>query len=138
MKNKSERTLSRREFAQRAAVLSATASLVPSEVLRPPAQTPPAPQPSQTSPKLAGAAQSEADSRYQQILGLYSDRLDDAQKANIKKMCAELQPSLERIRNFKLQNGDAPALYLKPLVEREKKPQSSSPNSKPGAAAAKP
>jgi hypothetical protein len=26
------------------------------------------------------------------------------------------------VHAFALQNGDAPALYLKPLVEREKKP----------------
>ena len=125
MKRKIERTLSRREFAQRAALLSATASLAPSEVLRPAAGSLPPAQSAQSSPRMSGAAQAEADARYQQILTLYSDRLDDAQKANIKRMCAELQPSLERIRSYKLVNGDAPALYLKPLVERQKKPQSS-------------
>lgn len=133
MKQKIERTFSRREFAQRAALLSATASLTPSEVLRPVAGSLPAPQSAQTAPKPSNAAQAEADARYQQILTLYSDRLDDAQKANIKRMCAELQPSLERIRGYKLENGDAPALYLKPLVERQKKPQPAPPNSKPAS-----
>ena len=137
MKNKAERIITRREFAQRAAMLSATASLLPAEVLQArvqaaaPAQTP------QTTPKLSEAGQAEADSRYQQILSLYSDRLDDAQKANIKRMCAELQPSLERVRNFKLENGDAPALYLKPLYERDKKPQATSATSTSGASPAK-
>ena len=138
MKTKMDRTISRREFAQRAALLSATASLVPSEVMRP--ATPPAqaaPEVAQDTPKLNGASQAEADSRYQQILSLYSDRLDDSQKANIKRMCAELQPSLERVRNFTLENGDGPALYLKPLVERQKKPAASSP-SKPSPTPAKP
>jgi hypothetical protein len=130
MKNKMERTLSRREFAQRAALLSATASFAPSEVLRPVAASLPAPQSPQGTPKLSDAAQAEADARYQQILSLYSDRLDDAQKANIKRMCAELQPSLERIRGYKFDNGNAPALYLKPLVERQKKSQPASPGSK--------
>jgi hypothetical protein len=137
MKNKMDRTLSRREFAQRAALLSATASLVPSNVIRSDGQSaPPSSQTPQATTKLSNAAQTEADARYQQILSLYSDHLDEAQKANIKKMCAELQPSLERIRNFKLQNGDPPALYLKPLVEREKKsqPLSSSPKISPNAA----
>jgi len=132
MKDKPEHTFSRREFVQRAAMLSATASLVPSEVLRPHAQSAPAPQTTQNSPQLSDAGRAEADSRYQQILSLYSDRLDDAQKANIKRMCAELQPSLERIRNFRLENGAAPALYLRPLVERDKKPQPVSSNSKTG------
>ena len=123
MKNKGERTITRREFAQRAAMLSATASLLPAQVLEArkqaagPAQTP------QTAPKLTEAGQAEAESRYQQILSLYSDHLDETQKANIKRMCAELQPSLERARSFKLDNSDAPALYLKPLYERDKKPQ---------------
>jgi len=129
MKNKNERTFSRREFAQRAAMLSATASLVPAGVIPRPSSVA-LPQTPQGAPKLSAAAQTEADSRYQQILSLYSGRLDDAQKANIKRMCAELQPSLERIRNFKLDNGDAPALYLKPLVEGAKKPSVS-----PGAKA---
>jgi hypothetical protein len=123
MKNKLERTLSRREFAQRAAMLSATASLLPTEVVR--ASTPQVSEPpvSEDGPKLAPASQAEADSRYQQIIALYGDRFDDAQKANLKRMCAELQPSIERVRTFKLENGDAPALYLKPLVERDRHAQ---------------
>jgi hypothetical protein len=137
MKNKDDRTITRREFAQRAAMLSATASLMPADVLQAseqavaPAQTP------QSGPKLSEAGQTEADSRYQQILSLYSDHLDEAQKANIKRMCAELQPSLERVRNFKLDNSDAPALYLKPLYERDKKPQAASATSPAGASPAK-
>lgn len=138
MKNKNGRTLSRREFAQRAAMLSATASLVPTEVILSKSQAATAPQSPQAAPKLTDAGQAEADSRYQQILSLYSERLDDEQKANIKRMCAELQPSLERIRGFKLENGDAPALYLKPLVEREKKPQASPPAAKPNPTTRKP
>jgi hypothetical protein len=130
MKNKGERTITRREFAQRAAMLSATASLMPAEVLQAREQATVPAQAPQTAPKLSEAGQAEADSRYQQILTLYSDHLDDAQKANIKRMCAELQPSLERARNFKLENSDVPALYLKPLYERDKKPQ---PASQPGA-----
>jgi len=37
-------------------------------------------------------------------------------------MSLEAQPALDRIRSYHLENGDSPALYLKPLVEREKKP----------------
>ena len=134
MKNKNGQLLSRREFAQRAALLSATASLVPAEVILPKAS---AAQSAQSAPKLAPESEAEAEARYQQILSLYDSRLDEAQKANIKRMCAELQPSLERIRTFKLQNGDAPALYLKPLVEREKKSQPA-PNSPASGGSKKP
>lgn len=136
MKNKNERTFSRREFAQQAAMLSATASLVPAQVILAPPQSV-SPQASEGTPKLSEAAQAEVDGRYQQILSLYSERLDEAQKANIKKMCAELQPSLERIRNFKLDNGDAPALYLKPLVERENRPAANA-GRRPAATSGKP
>jgi hypothetical protein len=40
-------------------------------------------------------------------------------------MCMDLQPTLEKIRKYKLENGDSPALFLKPLLDREKKPQPS-------------
>lgn len=127
MKNKTRQLLSRREFAQRAALLSATASLVPVEAILPPAA---AASEAQGTPKLTTEGQAEADSRYQQIVTLFGDRLDEKQKSRIKRMCAELQPSLDRIRSFPLENSEAPALYLKPLVERPKilrpapKPQS--------------
>ncbi len=123
MNKKSGPLLSRRQFARHAAVLSASATLVPAEALLPSASSAAAPPTAQNETKLSPEGQLEADSRYQQILSLYGDHLDDAQKANIKKMCADLQPTLEKIRKFNLENGNAPALYLKPLVERDKKPQ---------------
>jgi hypothetical protein len=123
MNKKRGQLLSRREFARRAAVLSATASLVPVGAILPATAETSVRQGAQAGPKLTVEGQAEAESRYQQILNLYGSRLDEEQKSNIKRMCAELQPTLERVRSYKLENGDAPALYLKPLVEREKKPQ---------------
>jgi hypothetical protein len=123
MNKKSGSLLSRRQFARRAAVLSASATLVPAEALLPASTRAATPQSAQNAPQLSPEGQLEADSRYQQILSLYGHNLDDAQKANIKKMCADLQPTLEKIRKFRLENGNAPALYLKPLVERDKKSQ---------------
>jgi hypothetical protein len=118
MNKRSGSLLSRRQFAHRAALVSATAALAPAEAFLPPSS------PSQvtgSAPQLSPESQLEADARYHQILSLYGSHLNDAQKATIKKMCADLQPTLERIRKFNLQNGNAPALYLKPLVEREPK-----------------
>ncbi|HXX99752.1 MAG TPA: hypothetical protein VEI54_02455 [Candidatus Limnocylindrales bacterium] len=123
MKKKDGALFSRREFAQRAAMLSATASLVSAEAILPKVTLARPAQDGQAGPKLSAAGQAEAEARYQQVLTLHGDRLDETQKTNVKKMCNELQPMLERIRSFPLQNGDSPALYLKPLVEREKKPQ---------------
>lgn len=127
MNKRSGSLVSRRQFAHRAAVVSATAALAPMEALLPPPSRAVPPQAANTGPQLSPEGQLEADTRYQQILNLYGSHLDEAQKANIKKMCTDLQPTLERIRKFNLQNGNAPALYLKPLVERE-------PKSKPLAA----
>lgn len=134
MKNKNGQLFSRREFAQRAAMLSATASLVSAEVILPKVFED---QSTPSAPNLTPAGQAEVESRYQQILSLYGEHLDEAQKINIKRMCVELQPSLERIRAFKMDNGDAPALYLKPLVEREKK-QEAAAKSLPIAGSKKP
>jgi hypothetical protein len=127
MKKPGDGLLSRREFARRAALLSATASLVPAEVIVPREGIAPAATIPQTPLSLSAAGQIEADSRYQQILSLYGARFEEEQKAELKRMCAELQPMLEKVRDFKLDNGDAPALYLKPLVEREKKPAAAPP-----------
>lgn len=129
MKNKNTSLFSRRQFAQRAAMLSATASLIPAGAILPEVAAASKDEGKYGGPALSAAGQAEADSRYQQVLSLYGGRLDPEQKANIKRMCAELQPVLERVREFRLENGNAPALYLKPLVERDKKPQ---PAPKPG------
>jgi hypothetical protein len=118
MNSKEGSIISRRQFARRAALLSATVTVAPAEAFLPATSSAHA---HQSGTQLSPESQLEADSRYQQALSLYGEHLDDTQKANIKKMCTDLQPILERIRKFDLQNGNAPALYLKPLVEREKK-----------------
>jgi hypothetical protein len=112
--------LSRRQFARKAALLSASASMVPAatvfgEDLQAP-QTPPA------HPNLSAESQAEAEARYQQILSQYGSRFTSEEKTSLREMNLVTQESLEKVRAFSLENGDAPALYLKPLVEREKKP----------------
>jgi len=87
-------------------------------------------------PKLTPEGKVEADSRYQQILSQYSSRFDSEQKALVQGLCIFVQPALERLRAFHLENGDAPAVYLKPLMERDKKP-SPSPAASPAPEAAK-
>jgi len=126
MKNENGRVLSRREFAQRAAVLSATASFVPAgTILKVPTETAASDQLQAELAKLPPESQKEVEARYRHILSLYGARMDEEQKASIQELCVMLQPSLDRLRAYPLENSDAPALYLKPLVEREKKPQPS-------------
>lgn len=118
-----EPTISRREFARRAAMLSAGASLAPANLLRAePAVALGQPQQTPAAANLSPASQAEVDSRIQAILSQYGGRLSEAQKADIRRLATEAQPSLDRLRAFTVENGDGPALYLKPLMEREARP----------------
>jgi hypothetical protein len=135
MGEKTRTGMSRREFARRAAIASAVASLAPVQAvdagLAAPAehagfsaraeqgQQPP------NMPKLSPESQAEVEARFQTILGRYGSRFSEEQKADIKRLCTMAQPPLDRLRAYAVGNSDGPALYLKPLVEREKKPAGS-------------
>ena len=43
------------------------------------------------------------------IFRKYGDRLSEEQKADIRRIMAESQEGLEKMRAFKLENGDQPA-----------------------------
>src|SRR5215467_14089956 len=142
MSAKNGPAISRREFARRAALVSAAASLSPAELLTnaPSAEVAPstqapvaktsatttaAPQPQTPgATKLSPESLAEADSRVDTIFNQYSSRLNDAQRADLRRLAAEGQAGLDRLRAFATDNGDGPALYLKPLMERERKPSS--------------
>ena len=123
MGTKNGSAISRREFARRAAFVSAAASLSPADLFpdksgaaaAPPLQT-------QSGPKLSPESQAEMEARLQAVFAQYGSRLNDAQKADLRRIAAEGQAALDRLRAYVTENGDGPALYLKPLVEREKKP----------------
>ncbi len=123
MGKKSDSAISRREFARRAALVSAAASLGPSNLLsvESVAVPPPMQRPANT-PKLSPESQAEVESRIQSIFAQYGNRLSDAQKSDIRRLATEAQPPLDRLRAFATDNGDGPGLYLKPLIERERKP----------------
>ena len=121
MNLKSGFSISRREFARRAAIVSA-ATMVPASAL--PAHSSIAEaalMQSPDTPSLSPQSQAEADARYQAILAAYGSRFSDAQKSELRRLCIAAQPSLDHLRAYKIENGDGPALYLKPLLEREKK-----------------
>lgn len=121
MNGKSGSSISRREFARRAAIVSAV-SMVPPAALpaRPSTEDPPLNQSSDTPP-LSTESKAEAEARYQAILATHGSRFSGTQKADLRRLCYVAQPSLDRLRAYSIENGDAPALYLKPLVEREKR-----------------
>jgi|SRR5882724_3792500 len=132
---------SRREFARRAALGAATAAVLPLRELVPPtaaSELPSAQAPAQTSPqnppKLSPQSQAEADFRFQAILSQYPDRFSEGQKTDLRRLCALAQPPLDHIRAYPISNGDLPALFLKPLVDRDKKPAApASPSTKSSA-----
>lgn len=123
--------ISRREFARRVGLATAGASLsatvAPATVLAQasPAQatTPASAIASQAAPlpKLTPEGQAEATRRVQAILDQYGARFTDAQKADLQRLSIMAQPPLDRLRAFPVENGDGTALYLKPLIEHEKK-----------------
>ncbi len=125
MKQNKDHKLSRREFAQRAALLSATASIVPAGMMLPAEALPNALASAQAAdlPKLSAESQTEADARFQVVLSRYGNRLSDDEKQRTKALCYSLQTTLEQVRAYPLKNGDVPALFLKPLVDRDNKPK---------------
>jgi hypothetical protein len=120
-----EKPVSRREFARRAAIGAASASLLPLHPLASGSDSPLAShepvQAPANAPKLSPQSQAEAEVRWKAILEQYSDRLTDAQKADLKRLCIFVQPGLDKIRAYTVDNASLPGLYLKPLVERDKK-----------------
>ncbi len=131
--------MNRREFAQKAALLSA--AMVPAGIaFNEPATAAAAnEQLPEGAEKLSAESRVEAEARFQQLMTQFGTRFDTEEQKSVRDSCYSLQRSLERLRAFHLENGDAPAVYLKPLVEREKKPGSApTAGAAPTAAAKKP
>jgi hypothetical protein len=77
--------------------------------------------------KLSASAQAEVEMKVASIFRKYGDRLNDEQKADIRRIMAESQEGLEKMRAFKLENGDQPAdtfrAYRKEEKPRQPKPR---------------
>ncbi len=137
--------MSRREFAARAAFAPIVSGLAAAYL---PAAAPPGeksvsaalPESVTEASKLSPASQAEAEARVQAILARRGNRLTEPQKQDIRRLTTQLQKTLDAVRKAPLENGDSPALYLKPLVEREKARANSkpAPQPKPAVATKKP
>jgi hypothetical protein len=137
MNGKSGLSISRREFARRAAIVSAVSLMPPGTLQAGSAVAQPLPQQPPEIPSLSPETQAEAEARFQAILAVYGARFSDAQKLELRRLCFLGQPPLDRLRSYPIENGDAPALYLKPLMEREKKFESPPISSKSKSSAKK-
>jgi len=123
MNGKSNSSMSRREFARRAAIASAVSIVPAGNLPLDSAVRKNLPPQSPDAPKLSADSQAEADARYEAILSLYRSRFSDEQKADLYRLCVLAQPPIDRLRAYPLENGDSSALYLKPLLEREMRPE---------------
>ena len=118
-----ENGMTRRSFAVGAAA-AATAALIPASnalaQTEPPKPAAPAAQPqSDAMAKLSPESRGEVEMKVNAIFRKYGSRLSDEQKADIRKVMAENQDGLEKMRKFALQNGDQPATVLQ-LEEGER------------------
>lgn len=59
--------------------------------------------------KLTPSGRAEVEMKVASIFRKYGERLSDEQKADIRRIMAESQDGLEKLRAFALQNGDQPA-----------------------------
>lgn len=111
------KNMSRRTFA-RTAIVATAAAVLPNAI----AQTqPPAPKPAPAEPKppsnppaLSPASQAEVDARVQWVFTKYGSRLDDVQRADIRRIITAGQPGVEDMRKYALENANAPAPAFRP------------------------
>jgi hypothetical protein len=103
--------LGRRQFTLGAAAAATTALIHPGEAL---AQTTGSlaelDQKTRTAmAKLTPQGRAEVEAKVANIFRKYGDRLSDEQKADIRRIMAETQEGLDKMRAFPLENGDQPA-----------------------------
>jgi hypothetical protein len=121
-----EFSLTRRRFAFGAAVAATTALILPAETIgETPAQgAPPTSLEQQAQAamaKLPAQAQAEAEMKISEVFRKYGDKLTAEQKADVRKVIAETQDGLEKMRAFVLDNGDQPAAVFRAYRAEESK-----------------
>ena len=112
-------SVGRRQFALGAATVAATALIRPGQAIAqgealtqsdPARPTATLDQLTQAAmAKLSPRAQAEVEMKVSEIFRKYGDRLSNEQKADIRRIMAETQDGLEKMRAFPLENGDQPA-----------------------------
>ena len=132
----SDNPVSRREFARRAALGAVAAPFLPLQPMAPGAQ-PKTVQAPANAPKLSPQSQAEAEARWKAILEQYTDRFTEAQKEDLKRLSFFVQPALDRVRSYAIDNGALPGPYLKPLVDRDKNSSATSASKPAGPGTAK-
>ena len=103
--------LDRRQFTLGAAAAATAAFIRPSEALAQTAESlTELDQKAKTAmAKLTPRGRAEVEAKVANLFRKYGDRLSDEQKADIRRIMAETQQGLDKMRAFPLENGDQPA-----------------------------
>lgn len=116
-------SLDRRRFSIGAAAAATAALIRPGEALaihndnaeQQPASSSSLQQKAQEAlAKLSPAAQAEVEMKASSLFRKYGNRLNDEQKTDIRRILAETQDGLEKMRAFVLENSDQPATVFHP------------------------
>jgi hypothetical protein len=91
--------VSRREFVRDVMMLAAAAAVMPAVI----AQAPEKP------PALSAASQAEIDARVQWIVTKYGKRLNEQERADIRRIITGGQAGIETMRRYDLANATGPA-----------------------------
>lgn len=108
--------ISRRRFAL-AAATTAAAVLLPDGMTLAQSATP-AQSEAEAMKKLSPGARAEVEMKVKEIFRKYGSRLSEEQKTDIRKVMAETQDGLEKMRSFVLANSDQPATVLQLTSQR--------------------
>ncbi len=110
LKNKMPPEITRRTFTV-AAVSAATVALIQPTAANSVRQDdkPSSAAAQEAMSKLSAGARAEVELKLSNIFRKYGDQLNDEQKIDIRKIMAETQAGLEKMRSFPLENGDLPA-----------------------------
>jgi hypothetical protein len=119
--------LSRRDFARRAALAAAGVAMLPRDLLALAGETKPDSSAAVSKgsggtppePKLSDASRAEAEARIDAILRKRGERLNEAQRAEIRRLVLQGQKSLDTLRAFPLANADEPATVLHLQIHEE-------------------
>lgn len=115
--NPSPQSISRRQFARKAALVAAASISAPA--LLPAAERTVdsiAPSQDQKAPPLKGLTPEQTanvDAKLANILRKYGGRFNDDQKKRLRRILAQQQRLLAPVREFAVKNGDPPASVLR-------------------------
>lgn len=105
--------ISRRSFSRQAIIAAAAAVVLPAAIAQTdpaaPKTTPATPKPPDNLPALSPSSQAEVDARVQWIVTKYGSRLDETQRADVRRLITGGQSGVETMRKYELQNAAGPA-----------------------------